>query len=667
MPCPTATITPSRPRVRVRSDIDWLPERYRQRSERMVVAFKPSQGERRLYQKKPVKRPSEWAPKYRKITYGPLKGSYSDPQFMPHMNGIMDTAAESCVQEIVNCKAPQTGGSANWETYLGNRADVDPGDALIVYPDRDTASKRCKDYLQPMFRTSPRLRRLLTGYSDDEASLRVKLKTMLIYMAWSGSVTSIGNVSVRYLIVDEYDKCQQNPSKKEAGFADLVRERTAAYDRFHSLKVWNSTPTASPSPIVAKLAEMEVVFDYHACCPDCGHIQVMEFKRIDFNGIRDPKEMLAGDHARYICAACGSAWDDRKRDIAVRVGAGWYARNEAERTRLTLAGEWMGQPVGLRLDRYLAQHRPSKVGFHSPAWISPLNSLAKCAAAFLKGLQDESAMIYFVTQIEAGEYRHHKRQRREDAILALKDDRPEGLVPGGGVVAGLVCGSDTQDNGNYYWIQAVGWGIKPERWLIRSGFVDTDSALAKVVYEDEYRDSDGNLYPVHLMVKDAMGHRTGDVYDFCLSHPGRCVPYKGATGRRPSPYTITTIDRYPGTSKPIPGGVRLYTCDSHFYKDQVAAKLAIKADDPGALHLHAETTEELAQHLCAETVDAHNLWQNAAKRPNHLWDCVMMAFIAEDILQLKFRTPAPMVAVEQAAKKPTANPYTGGRQLYGGR
>lgn len=666
MTVPTAHITKERPVVRVRSDISWLPDRYSRRSSRLVVTFRPTPGERSLYRKKPVRRPSLWAPKYRKITYGPLKGSYYDPHFMPHMNGIMDAAAEPCVQELVNCKAPQTGGSANWETFIGNRADVAPGDVLIVYPDRDTAAKRCKDYLQPMFRTSPRLRRLLTGAADDEASLRLKLRTMLIYMAWSGSVTSIGNVSVPILIVDEFDKCQQTPSKREAKFAALVAERTTAYDRFGSLKVWNSTPTASPSPIVGKLAEMSVVFDFHPKCPDCGHVQLMEFKRIDFNGIRDPKAMVEGLHARYICPKCGSAWDDRKRDLAVRAGL-WYARDDAARSALEKSSEWAGQPVGLELMAYLKRHRPAKVGFHSPAWISPLNSLSKCAAAFLKGLRDEDEMIYFVTQIEANEYRHHQKQRKEDAILALRDDRPEGLVPSGGVVSGLVCGSDTQDNGHYFWIHAVGWGIKPERWLIRAGFVDTDAALEHIVFHTDYRDSAGIVYPVQLMVKDAMGHKTKEVYDLCLANPGRCIPYKGATGRRPSPYTRTTIDRYPGTNKPLPGGVILYTCDSHYYKDQFAAKLMISADDPGAYHLHAETTEEVAQHLCAEIVDGHGLWQNPGKKPNHLWDCAFMALIAEDVLQLKFRQPVECQPPAPPQKQQTVNPYTQGRRLYGGR
>ena len=676
MTTPAVHLSPTSRTIRIRADIAWLPQRYAQRSGRLKITFRPSPGERRLYKRKKREMPSKWAPKYRKITYGPLKGAYYDPHFMPHMNGIMDCAAWPSVREVTNCKAPQTGGSANWETFLGNRADVAPMDALIVYPNRDTATKRGKDYLLPMFTGSPRLRQLLTGLADDTAALRVKLQTMLIYMGWSGSVTSIGNVSVGILIVDELDKCEEYPSKKEASFEELVAERTTAFDKFGSIKVWNSTPTATPSRIVAKFRQMQVQFDYHVTCPDCGHVQRMEFSRIDFNGVRDPKEMEQGRHARYICASCGSAWDDRQRDLAVRAGA-WYERNEAVREQLIKEGKWQGQPVGLELFGYLKRHRPEKVGFHSPAWISPLTSLSKCAAAFLAGLQDESAMIYFVTQIEAWEYTHHKKQRKEDAILALCDDRPSGLVPSGGVVAGLVCGADTQDNGNWFWIMAFGYGLKPEAWLVRAGFVDTDAALKEVVFDTVYQDADGVEYRVEVMVKDAMGHRTADVYDMCLQHPGRMIAYKGATGRRSGgPYTVTTVDRYPGTSKKLPCGVSLYTCDSHYYKDLLSAKLAIKADDPGAWHLYRKQdehyvdgfSEEYARHLTAEVTDERNLWFNPNKKtPNHLWDSGFMSIIGWDVSQMRYRVKPEIAPQPVAKKKQTPNPFTGGRQLFGGR
>ncbi len=663
MTIPATNLSGKVPVVRVRSDIPWLPERFRNREARIRIRFTPSAGERRLYRKKKRGLPSAWAPKYRKVTYGPLKDSYYDPTFTPHMNGIIDTIVFPSVQEVTNCKAPQTGGSAGMETAIGYLADNDPADTLIVYPDRDTASKRCKDYLQPMFQKSPRLRRLMTGLSDDMASLRIKLQTMLIYMAWAGSVTSIGNVSAKYLWVDELDKCPDQPSKKEAGFEDLVGERTTSFDKFGSKKVWNSTPTAMPSKIVKKLREMEVVFDYHVTCPDCHTLQLMEFDRIDFAGVRDADVMVKSQAARYICPACGSLWDDRKRDLAVRSGF-WYARDEVKREAAVKAKQWQGQPLGLERTAYLREHRPRKVGFLSPAWISPLNSLSKCAAAFLRGLKDKTDLLYFVTQIKAEEFVHYDKQRAEDVVLRLRDDRPEGLVPSGGVVSALVAGCDTQDDGDVYWIMAFGWGLEQEGWLIRAGFVETTAALDKVVFGTEYKDINGVVYPVQLMVKDAMGHRTGDVYDFCLRHPGRVVPYKGASGRRPNPMTLTKIDRYPGTTKPIPGGVTLYTCDSHYFKDRLAAKLSISPDDPGAWHLHKDTTEEQARHLCLEYRDDRGMWEQPKGKPQHYWDAAFMAIIGADLLQLKFRqSVAPVVAAQP--KKTTVNPYTGDRQLFG--
>ena len=640
----------SKQRIEVQTAPTWLPKKFSARKKDIVIRFQTDDGERRLFRKKKKLLPSEWAPKYRKITYGPLKGAYYDPDFMPHMAGIMDAASEPFVREITNCKAPQTGGSANWETFIGNRADVSPGDTLIVYPDRDTARKRCQDYLQPMFTDSPRLRSLLTGVDDDMASMRVKLQTMLIYMAWAGSVTSIGNVSVRFLIVDELDKCPSHPSKKEASFETLVAERTAAYDRFGSLKVWNSTPTMAPSPIARKLGDMDIICDYQVTCPECGGLQIMDFDHVDFAGERDHKKMERDKLARYRCEHCASLWDDRSRDHAVCLG------------------KWVVRGDGRELKEVLRSDRPEKIGFHSPAWISPLNSLSKCAAAFLRALRDHSEMIYFDTQIKAEEHVPYERVRSEEAILSLRDDRPEGVVPSGGVVATLVAGSDTQDDGHYYWIDAVGYGLEQERWRIRAGFVETEAALMRAVFGAEYKDVDGNVYPVRLMVKDAMGHRTGEVYDMCLRSQGRIIPYKGASGRRPSPYTVTKVDRYPGSSTPFPGGVSLYTCDSHYYKDRVSAKLSIKPDDAGAWHMEKDMTEEQASHMCSEYRDEQNMWQCPSNRPNHYWDSAVMSLIASDILQIKFLAkPTEEAHVKPVKKQKTVNPYTGGRQLFSGR
>ena len=228
------------------------------------------------------------------------------------------------------------------------------------------------------------------------------------------------------------------------------------------------------------------------------------------------------------------------------------------------------------------------------------------------------------------------RTAKKRPFLPLRDDRPEGLVPGGGVVSALVAGIDTQDNSFFFSIRAFGWGLTQESWQIRHGEVDSFAALVEILFNHQYRDSAGLYYTVHTAVMDTGGHRASEVYDFCRRYPGRILAYKGASGRKPNPKSMTIIDTYPGTKKPIPGGLNLWMCDTHHYKDLLAAKLRIKKDDPGAYHFHKNTTEDFARQMCAEYVDDRRLWQCPKNKANHYWDCSVMELVAADLMQLKY-------------------------------
>ena len=612
--------------VRLRTAPDWLPERYQQRKERIRIKFRPTAGEKRLLRRKKPEPPSVWAPKNRVVTYGPLTGSRWDNSFMPHMRGIMDASFFPSVRYIGNCKSPQGGSSAGAETVIGYISDRCPGAALITYPDRDTAAKRSTDYLQPMFKLSPRLRKLLTGTSDDLASLRIKLQTMLIYMGWAGSLTSLGNVSCKYLVGDEVDKWPKQANKKEANTLKLFFERFRAFK--YGAKCWLiSTPSDPEGPIWQFLVnDAQVVFDYGVPCPECGQVHIVDFKYIKFGDERDPKKVEEQDLARYVFPCCGVEADDRLRIKALQQGR-WFERLGDERRK---KGEY-----GRELFVYLREEHPRKICFHSPGWISPLVGNSEIAAAFLRGLADPAEMHYFDNQIAAKAHVPYRQNRKTKAILALNDDRPEGLVPGGGQVCALIAGVDTQKHNFVYTIRAFGWGMTQESWLVRHGEVDTFAGLEEVLFEKQYQDVGGLYYPVHLAVIDTGGDKTSDVYDWCRMHPGRVLAYKGAVGRRNRPWSKTIIDHYPGTKVPIPGGLELYLCDTHYFKDQLAGKLRIKPDAPGAYHLHGETTEEFAQHMCAEFRDEKLLWRCPKNKPNHYWDCSVMELVGADVMKIK--------------------------------
>lgn len=550
---------------------------------------------------------------------------------MPHMRGIMDASFYPSVVIIGNCKVAQSGSSSGGETIVGYIADMQPGPVAICYPDQTTTQKRCSNYLQPMFQNSPRLRSLMTGYSDDMSSLQIKLTSMLIHMCWSGSVTSLGNISARYLIGDEVDKWVRFPSKKEATSISLFLERFRSYLFGKKAWLW-STPSDTEGFIWEYLTKSaEVVFDYHVPCPECGEMHKMSDRYIKFGDERDPQIVLKNDLARYVFPCCGTMADDRARIKALQLGV-WHERLSEEEEK---AGE-----TGREMFTYLAEENPENICFHSPAWISTRFKNSEIAAAFLRGLKDPEAMQYYDNGIKAVAHVPFRQNRKIDTILALRDDRPAGLVPAGGQVAALVAGVDTQTDTFVFTIRAFGWGLIQPSWQIRHGEVDSFASLVKVLFEDQYLDINGLYYPVHLAVMDTGGDRTSDVYNFCRMHPGRIAAYKGASGRKANPKTKTVIDRYPGTNTPIPGGLDLWICDTHHYKDQLAGKLKIKKDDPGACLFSKDTTEDFATQMCAEYVDARRMWQCPKGKANHYWDTEVMALIAADMLQLKF-TSAP--------------------------
>lgn len=615
----------------------WLPLRFRSRKKAVMFKFRVTAAERRVYRKpKPIP-PSKWAERYRVMTYGPLAGGKWDNSFMPHLSGIMDASFFPSVKEIGICKTPQTRGSVLLETCLGYAADTKPAHALVVFPDKDTATKRSTDYLQDVFRKSPRLQKLLTGFQDDMAGLRIKLLTMLIYMGWAGSVTSLANISAKYVFADEVDKWPETPSKKEASSFDLVRKRVLAF-KYGSKIWWNSTPTIESGFISQYLAkEAQVIFDYWARCPGCGEYLLMEFGDIDFCGERDPIKMETEEIARYACKYCGEMWDDYGRDRAVRRGQ-WRARDE-----------------GRELMKYMREERPAKIAFHIPSWISPLVSLSAPVASFLRanegtGGPDKKKLKEFANQHEAKPWVNYHVERQVENILKLRDDRPRELVPGGGVVQGLLAAVDTQDDGFWYEIRAWGWGPTMESWQIRAGLVPTFEALEEVLFGTTYKDGAGNKFHVQKAVIDAMGHRTSEVYDFCRKYRGRLFPLQGVD-KLQSPWTHSNIDTYPGKRKLIPGGIILYRIDTNYYKDTLATKLEIAGADPGAWHLHSEVTQSWCKQMTVEFVNDQGKWDCPAGKANHAWDVSVYGLFAADFFRVKYRNKPKPASEKKPAKK----------------
>ena len=577
-------------------------------------------AERRVMRKRPPIRPSVWAERHRTLSLSAVPGPWKNER-TPYLTDIMDAAAFPSVETVILCKAPQVGGTEAAHNFVGYTLDRAPGPVMYVYPDKDTAADNSKDRIQPLIMDSPRLRGYLTGVDDDTARMRIKLRHTVIYLAWSGSPTSLANKPCRYVIFDETDKYPATAGKKEADPVSLGEKRANTYRASRKAKIWKlSTPTVESGPIwQAYTTEAQVRFHRHARCPLCGHLHLMAFKHVKFpEGERDPERIEAEHLAWYECPKCGRHWDDELRNQAVRDGV---TMSEGDRS--------------LTVEAYLNAFKPKKIAFHVPSWLSPFVSLSSIAAAFLRGTKDKAKLKDFKNAHEALPWVAYSEIRDEDAILALMDDRPRGKVPGGGVVACLVAGVDTQDDGFWYEIRAFGWGVDGGSWQVREGKTETFEILARILFEDAYTDADGKDYLIHLAVQDAMGHRTAEVYDFCRMHRGRVVPSQGVQ-RLNQPYVLANLEYYPGTDKRIPGGLRLCRVNTTYYKNTLAGKLEIHPDDPGSWRYHAETTPAWARMMVAEAQNDQGLWEPRSGYENHGWDCAALTLVAADILGIRF-------------------------------
>jgi phage terminase large subunit GpA-like protein len=368
----------------------------------------------------------------------------------------------------------------------------------------------------------------------------------------------------------------------------------------------------------------------------------MELIRIRVpEGERDPHRIAAEGLAWYACAKCDAKWDDAKRDAAVR------------------AGQWREADRGVELMAYLTAFNPKSIAFQIPSWLSPFVTLSEIMAAWFMAQKSKTALKDFQNGYAAEPWVAYAVERQESVILALCEDRPMGRVPGDGVVSCLTFGADTQDDGWWFKIIAHGWGLARDQWVIRCGFVTTLEALEQVLWSDAYEDADGQRYMVRFGLIDAMGHRTGEVYDFCRRHPGAILPTKGEKTMN-QPFAYSRIEYYPGSKKPIPGALQLVRVNTKYFKDQLAAAFAVQAGDPGSIRMPGDLPPGYASHYTSEYVNEKGDWDCRPSAPNHLWDCGVLNACAAELLQVRFWNTPSQKPPEEKPPEPRTGGWIGG-------
>jgi hypothetical protein len=279
------------------------------------------------------------------------------------------------------------------------------------------------------------------------------------------------------------------------------------------------------------------------------------------------------------------------------------------------------------------------------AYVLPRVPLSEIGAAWLRAEQGGSMeKTAYANGYKVSDYEPPRATENYQDVLKLCDDRPRDLVPSD--TGALVIDVDTQMNGFYYEVAAIGYqvnGASISSSLVNKGYVINFDDLVTLAARMWY-DASGKQCRICSGLIDSGGgrkagapaehSRTKEVYEFCKRTP-LFAPIKG-TGRKDSPVSYTKLDKWPGTTKAIPGGLTLIKLDVYYYKDALASALQVTAGEPGSFNLYSGFTKQqlnhpvagvqpenelidYAKHLCAEYRNELGLWEHDHKAGRNDW------------------------------------------------
>lgn len=621
--------------------IPWIPQDIAATLAGKVLSFPVPERLRARFNRPPRVSLLKWAETYRDLGKG--KGIWSRRK-TPHAVGIMAALDHPMVEMVVECKGPQTGGTEVLLNFIGSCIHQNPENMMIITSDDDNARNLSNDRIQPMINGSASLSAHLGRDDADVSGKRIALDNMTIFMASANSASQMASRACKYVLFDETDKYPPTANKAEADPISLGIARTTTFENSGRKMFLNSTPTSESGNIWQYLQSCQLVFHYWAKCPHCGKRQPMLFKHIVWDGGREaePNEIEAKRLARYACQGCGVLWDDEDRNQAVRKGR-WRADSGGQDrfAEMDRTADKAGRK-GIYLEQALRTNHIRRVGFHVPAWISPFSSMSQTVGAFLRAPHKEAGWRDFANRFEGLPWINIAGTRKESAILDLRTDLDDNIVPAW--ADALILGADTQDDGFWYELRAFERGPYLRSHGVARGFVDTFEALTDIILA-AYPTEDGRTATVGAGFIDAMGHRTLEVYQWCGLHPHIWAVKGMQKADTPLP-DHKKIERF--KNRVLPGSATLQPMDVNVFKTFLSGKLQHNPDAPGAFTFSNGMTPQHARQYLAEEIDPKtNYWTCAHGKANHLWDCSVYALACARKHRLHLSLPS------RPAKAPT--------------
>ncbi len=553
---------------------------------------------------------SQFADQELKVTNGPLAGANWRTDYAPFQRGILDAFHEPGVEIVVIMGSSQWGKTATATNVVAYHIAHDPCDILVVEPTVDPMAKEfARKRLDTLIEASPILRRSVATKRARGAANTTLEKTFIggsIGIVGANSAASLASRSIRLLVLDEIDRYKADV-QGEGSTIQVAIKRTTAFGRRRRIMMLSS-PKYEDGPIHSWFRRGDQRY-FHVPCPDCGLMHRLLWANVDFEN-RDPRT------ARLLCPECGYAIDDVERKAILQYGE-WIAENP-ERDESEI------------------------VSMHLSELYSVTSSLEKVVSMFLKAHEKLETGDFLDMQAwentSLGEpYAIDAGPKFEGDLLERCEDYGEGVaIPDGACL--LTMGVDTQDDRLECLV--VGWGPDEESWLVDHRVLEGDPAELLVwdklddLLALEYAHATGAHLSIEATSIDSGGHRTDNVYDYCLARRGRNVfATKGQAGEDKP--IIGALSR-PRRRRHKGRNVELHWVGVDQAKELFMKRLAKPVGDRGCVHIPIAdwVDHELVEQLTSEVQVKRfhkgvprKEWK-VVRRRNEALDCMVLAIHA---------------------------------------
>lgn len=569
----------------------------------------------------------------------------------PFLREPMDRLSpEDRAQTIVFMGPVQIGKTIIGQAFIAAVVGYYPGPMLVV-TDTDTKAEEFSKYrLDMMIRDSPHLRSRVAVAKSRSRDNTIKLKTFpggYLKLVGAQSASGLTSMTCRYVLLDEADDHKANVSYAGSSVSLALGRQTTYGDMRKTLIV--------SSPKVKGDSEIEAWFErgdrrrFWVPCPRCGEFQVLQWRDPETGAFRLVWPKGRPEEARYICAHCGAAWENRDKNAFLP------------------AGEWRAERPDLGENGTIASYALnalySPVGMYS--WAEMARQWEKATERVKAG--DIEELRAFVNTRLAESFEEPGEQIDPNA-LANRLDPDWDAVPAG--VLCIVIGVDVQDD--RVEVVTLGIGAGWEMWILAYNVILSDpldrqtwTALDELVLR-RWQTEDGRTLRAAATCVDS-GHRTQSVYDYARTRKRWGVRAIKGVGGPAKPIWDKAIRR----AGKLKHQGQFYAVGTDTTKDKLHECLKVNLPGPKFLHVPARiprTYPDWFEQLTAERKVNYREkgkevrgWRLVTEgRRNEVLDTMVYALAAAYSVQMgrpgffDARVEAPVATVEPAAPAPSA-------------